>query len=78
MHKYVCTSLTLCLYLYVEEIIEKLKYPDDDPLLRPDTSLLKCQEFIIRCMQECWQEEPESRPDFKNIRILLKHMQRGM
>lgn len=60
------------------EIVEKLKNPPENFILRPDTSTLTCESFIIKNIQECWQEDHENRPDFKFIRLRLKPMQRGL
>ena len=60
------------------EIVELVKRAPIDGLLRPDTTLLHCSEFVIKCMQECWSEEPDQRPDFKYIRVRLKPMQSGL
>jgi len=60
------------------ELIEKVKHPQDGWIIRPDTSQLKCESFVISCMQDCWHEDPDSRPDFKYIRMRLKPMQKGM
>jgi guanylate cyclase len=39
---------------------------------------MDCKEYIIRCMQDCWQETPEMRPNFKTIRVRLKEMETGL
>ncbi|KAI0210729.1 Guanylate cyclase 32E [Lamellibrachia satsuma] len=61
-----------------KEIIEKLKSPLGGSLIRPDTTQMKCADFVVKCMQECWHEDPDVRPDFKFIRMRLKPMQKGM
>lgn len=60
------------------EIVEKLKNPPENFVLRPDTSVLKSEAFIVRSIQECWGEDSEARPDFKFIRLRLKPMQKGL
>jgi len=45
---------------------------------RPDLSRLDCADFVSRCIQLCWSEQPEHRPDFKTIRIRLRPMQHGL
>ena len=60
------------------EIVEKIINPSDGWFFRADLSQLKCQDFVVRCIQECTAEEPELRPDFKYIRMRLKPMQEGL
>ncbi|XP_078611420.1 receptor-type guanylate cyclase Gyc76C-like [Branchiostoma floridae x Branchiostoma japonicum] len=59
-----------------KEIVEKVRAGTD--LFRPDTQHLDCEKFVIDVMHTCWAELPESRPEFKAIRNLLKPMKRGM
>jgi len=58
------------------EIIELLK--GGCPGYRPDMSAITCETFVQDCIQDCWHEDPEHRPDFKYIRVRLKHMLQGM
>ncbi|XP_060589036.1 guanylate cyclase 32E-like isoform X3 [Ruditapes philippinarum] len=58
------------------EIIDIIKQGDKD--LRPDLTRVKCETFVKDCIEECWREEPEHRPDFKTIRFRLKHMLQGI
>lgn len=51
---------------------------DSGTVWRPDVTDIKCEDFVVKCMQECWQEDPDLRPDFKYTRIRLKSMQKGM
>lgn len=45
---------------------------------RPPVQQLECKDYIIRCMQDCWNESPDMRPDFKSIRGRLKEMEAGL
>ena len=47
-------------------------------VFRPDTKILVCQDYLISCMKDCWQEIPEYRPDFRTIRSRLKNFRQGM
>lgn len=47
-------------------------------MFRPNTSILQTEKFIIDCMEKCWQEEPESRPDFHTVRDLLRGLHSGL
>ena len=50
---------------------------EDNPF-RPYIGWLTCDDYVISCMQECWAESPEQRPDFKTIWQKLKPMRAGM
>ena len=39
---------------------------------------LGCPEYIRSCMEDCWAESPEQRPDFPTIRDRLRKMREGM
>ena len=62
------------------EIIERMVHPEwfFYKCFRPPVSQLDCKDYIIRCMQECWHETPEMRPDFKSVRGRLKEMEAGL
>jgi len=60
------------------EIVDRVHGGDDVSPYRPDLTLAKCEESVSRCIQDCWQDDPEMRPDFKYCRILLKSMQKGL
>ncbi|XP_071105845.1 receptor-type guanylate cyclase Gyc76C-like [Haliotis cracherodii] len=60
-----------------KEVVELVKAPMTNPF-RPDTSPLTCESYAVRCMIECWSEQPEDRPDFKIIWNKLKSMRTGM
>jgi len=63
------------------EVVARVReppYSDANPF-RPDVSRLDCSgDFVVRCIQQCWSEQPEHRPDFKTIRIRLKPMLHGL
>lgn len=48
---------------------------------RPDIQSLidleNCPDYLINCIQDCWHETPEMRPDFPTIRTRLKKMRDG-
>ncbi|KFM64257.1 Guanylate cyclase 32E, partial [Stegodyphus mimosarum] len=52
---------------------------DQSPPFRPQFAKLEDSfDCIVDCMQECWAEDPETRPDFKSIRTKLRPMRKGM
>ncbi|XP_064634710.1 guanylate cyclase 32E-like isoform X2 [Lineus longissimus] len=61
-----------------KEIISRVKNPAEENYFRPNTAKLITHDFILKCMEDCWSEDPDSRPDFKYIRIKLKPMQQGL
>ncbi|GBM93806.1 Receptor-type guanylate cyclase Gyc76C [Araneus ventricosus] len=61
------------------EIIKCVMRRDRNPPFRPRISKLEDSfDCVIDCMQECWAEDPEDRPDFKTIRTKLRPMRKGM
>ncbi|KAJ9587022.1 hypothetical protein L9F63_019387, partial [Diploptera punctata] len=67
-----------------KEIIEKVRDPKPgmEPF-RPDVEMLRdlnvdCPDYILSCMQDCWAENPDLRPEFAVIRSRLKKMKEGM
>ena len=71
-------SLALYYLCYFSEIVENVKHRNSIKPFRPDVSVLSCETYIKECMDECWNEEPDQRPDFKFIRYRLKAMQQGL
>jgi len=62
--------------------VRQIPSPGQEPF-RPDLELLRdmdveCPEYILTCMQDCWAENPDMRPDFQAIRSRLKKMKEGM
>lgn len=53
------------------ELVKKVPEPGEEPF-RPDTeSLLDMEnvgDYVINCIKDCWDEQPENRPDFPSIR----------
>ncbi|GBL58781.1 Speract receptor, partial [Araneus ventricosus] len=69
-------TLTVSCFL---EIIKCVIRKDQDPPFRPKVAKLYGSfDCVISCMQECWTEQPENRPDFKVINAKLRPMRRGM
>ncbi|XP_074647911.1 guanylate cyclase 32E-like isoform X2 [Tubulanus polymorphus] len=65
--------------LPLTEIIRKVKYPlDSRDVFRPNLNEIVAEDLVKMCMQDCWSEDPDNRPDFKYIRMRLKQMQQGL
>ena len=65
----------------LSEIVDRVRLGgggDGAPVYRPDLTPAKCDESVKRCIQDCWHEDPEVRPDFKYCRVRLKSMQKGL
>ncbi|GBO23137.1 Guanylate cyclase 32E [Araneus ventricosus] len=45
---------------------------------RPPSDELDCPEYIKNCMEECWREDPEDRPDFRLIKVKLRILYSGL
>lgn len=76
-----------------KDIVDKIRAgpaPGEKPF-RPDLQMLQeycifvqteigmgCPEYIRSCMEDCWAELPEQRPDFPTIRDRLRKMREGM
>ncbi|XP_053243401.1 guanylate cyclase 2G-like [Podarcis raffonei] len=55
-----------------EEIIKRIQDPNSPVPLRPSISTQKCNERIVALLKACWDEYPERRPTFLNIKRALK------
>ncbi|XP_054159620.1 guanylate cyclase 32E-like [Oppia nitens] len=65
--------------LSVNEILEQIINPSHyGRIYRPPVKDIKCAQYILRCIEECWHENPDSRPDFRFINIRLREMQSGL
>lgn len=57
-----------------KEIVDRVKQLPDtsQELFRPDIECImdsnNCAEYVVNCIKECWDENPEVRPDFHTIR----------
>lgn len=46
---------------------------------RPPLEMLENNfDFVRDCLEDCWAENPDQRPDFKAIRVKLRPMRKGM
>jgi len=52
-------------HLTTKQIIHKLKNPP--PIIRPEVPTGSASEDMCRIMTECWNENPEARPNFDQI-----------
>ena len=72
--------INLNLFADIINLIKKVPGPYELPL-RPNTHFLKScevgEDYVVKCMEECWSEQPEHRPDFGVIRSRLKVMKEG-
>ncbi|CAH1794095.1 unnamed protein product [Owenia fusiformis] len=61
---------------------EIISYVTDSTLEKPFrprlAALGSTPKYVTDCIQECWSEDPNTRPDFKIVRQRLKIMQKGM
>lgn len=59
-------------------IVDRVANPRDRAFYRPPLEQISCPDYILKCMEDCWQEDPDARPDFRFINIRLKEMQAGL
>ncbi|XP_022181653.1 guanylate cyclase 32E isoform X1 [Myzus persicae] len=67
--------------LGVSDILRKIIYypQDGSNPFRPPLELLENNfDFVRDCLEDCWAENPDDRPDFKTIRVKLRPMRKGM
>jgi guanylate cyclase, other len=63
------------------EILGRVRHPIDKVYFRPPLGPLSAQgtaPYVLQCMDACWHEEPEQRPDIRYVRVRLKEMQQGL
>lgn len=66
----------------IVNLVRQIPEQGEEPF-RPNLQLLQevdeeCPDYIMSCMQDCWADNPELRPDFLVIRSRLKKMKEGM
>ncbi|XP_062545838.1 guanylate cyclase 32E [Armigeres subalbatus] len=64
--------------LNFQEIIARVISPQNYGIFRPPLRGLDAADYVIQCLQACWEEEPEDRPDIRFVRVKLKPMQAGL
>ncbi|KAG8315278.1 hypothetical protein J6590_074376 [Homalodisca vitripennis] len=66
--------------LSTAEILRRvIHYCGHEPPFRPPLELLENSfDFVRDCLKECWQENPDDRPDIKTVRTRLRPMRKGM
>ncbi len=58
-------------YFFEIEIIESVK---SGSLLRPSIEAGECSIEIDQLMKRCWHEDPNERPDFTDIRQVMRRI----
>lgn len=55
----------------IVDLVKKLPSDGDAPF-RPEIECIiegeYCPDYVLACIKECWDEDPEVRPDFQTIR----------
>ncbi|GIY88128.1 guanylate cyclase 32E, partial [Caerostris extrusa] len=62
---------------YIEDRVSNPQHYGGE-LYRPPSRTLDCPDYIKQCMEECWQENPDDRPDFKFIKVKLRPLHMGL
>lgn len=60
------------------EIILKVKRCEGKKPFRPQIQNIEAAKYVLKCMESCWDEDPEQRPDIRYVRVKLKEMQAGL
>ena len=68
----------------LDKVIDLVKYPNGTKITRPDMKILSdpnlpvdVPDYVKELIQSCWNECPEKRPDFSQIRTRLKKLNQG-
>lgn len=65
-------------FRYSAEVIARVISPQNYGIFRPPLRGLDAPDYVIQCLQACWAEDPDDRPDIRLIRVKLKPMQAGL
>lgn len=52
--------------------------PGPEGIFRPRVEEVRAAPYVIHCMEACWEEDPEIRPDIRYVHFKLKEMQAGL
>ena len=65
---------------FAAEIITRVRhrYVGEKAYRPPLSALGSVPKFVTDTIEECWGEDPSSRPEFKTVQRLLKPLQKGM
>ena len=67
----------------IDEIVDCVMHPEiyGGQIFRPDLKHVDYKNhghYVIKCIEDCWHERPECRPDFRYVNIRLKELQAGL
>lgn len=64
----------------LDSLLDRVTNPQDyGVIFRPSLDLISSSpSYLIKCMEHCWHEDPDARPDFRFINLKLKDMQAGL
>lgn len=60
------------------EIVWRVMHPGQEGIFRPRVEEVRAAPYVIHCMEACWEEDPEVRPDIRYVHFKLKEMQAGL
>ncbi len=60
-------------------MIEQMKFPNGE-LTRPDIRLIKdnAPKVVVAVVQDCWAENPDSRPSIAKVKDAIKEISDGL
>lgn len=67
----------------LEYILDRVAHPElhRNQIFRPNLKQVDykiCGPYVVKCIDDCWHEDPDCRPDFRFVNIRLKEMQSGL
>lgn len=67
----------------IEYIIDRVGHPERHAgqIFRPNLKKVDYKNhghYVIKCIEDCWHEDPDCRPDFRFVNIRLKELQAGL
>lgn len=67
----------------IEAILDRVAHPEahGNQIFRPNLKQVDYKnygQYVVKCIDDCWHEDPDFRPDFRFVNIRLKEMQSGL
>jgi hypothetical protein len=64
----------VCFFIKLYVLIEIVENVKEGSLLRPSIEAGECNIDIAQLMKRCWLEDPNERPDFTDIRQVMRRI----
>lgn len=63
--------IKVLIIIHLVEIVARLR---DGDTIRPYLEIDECDDEIIELMKKCWMEDPLDRPDFGQIKQIIRRL----